>query len=323
MIKTAVLVSIIIGAALPHLPDGFALAHLFQSFPIGVYAVLCGLSAGIAAVVFRRRAAISAAALILASWSVAASAMMLRENSPAAGKDGLSIITWNTHYWDQLDGPENFADQLRQMNADVVLLQEHIYRAADSGRSRDIDDADALKTCCGFEHVWSKGELVIASRLPGTPIPVDDPYVQVVSLRSGSDTVDVINVHVPVHVNITLSPTQRAFWSFVVDRHQSRLASYAELERVLAATDRAIVGGDFNSTVLMRPLRDALFAYTDMGIADLWPPTYPTGKSLPELWRLDILVGRNTGARRCSVMPMHPTMGSDHRPVRCEFAAAT
>lgn len=324
MAKNSTLIFILFGLSVPHLPSFFALSHFFQSLPMGLYVAMCFAAIAVSFRVFRSSATVGVAVLFVASWATAFSGLILRPDQNVSSTNRLSVITWNTHYWDQADGAENFASQLRKLDADVVLLQEHIYRkTGDRGGLRAIDDAIALKSCCDFEHVWTKGELVIASRIPGTPVVVDDPYVQAVSLDKGEHNLTVINVHVPVHVNVAASPANRDFWSFVAERHHTRLASFSELEHLLSETDSAIVGGDFNSTLLMRPLRSALFAHTDMGVTDLWPPTYPSGKALPEFWRLDILVGRNAGPRTCLVMPLPSVKSSDHRPVRCEFDAET
>ncbi len=320
MKKVSTLTIVLFGLIVPHLPSFFSLGHFFQSLPISLYVALCLAAMIVSCWVFRTWATVGIAVLFVASWVTALSGLLLRPDRDIGISSRLSVITWNTHYWDQADGAEDFASQLRQLDADVVLLQEHVYRNTENGGDLHvIDDAIALKNCCGFEHVWTKGELVIASHIPGTPVAVDDPHIQAITLDKGDRTLKVINVHVPVHVNIAASPINRDFWSFVSERHHMRLASFSKLERLLSEADTAIVGGDFNSTVLMRPLRSALFFHTDMGVTDVWPPTYPSGKVIPEFWRLDILVGKNAGPRTCFVMPLPSEMSSDHRPVRCEF----
>ncbi|MGR6918147.1 endonuclease/exonuclease/phosphatase family protein [[Actinomadura] parvosata] len=90
---------------------------------------------------------------------------------PPAGRDAITVAAWNTQFWDQDQGPGFYA-YLRGLHADVYLLTEYLYRAADRGGRWTADlavridkRAELRRELPGY-HVAVSGEQITLSRFP-------------------------------------------------------------------------------------------------------------------------------------------------------------
>lgn len=295
--------------AIPLLDDSLPPALLLQSLPIMPYvaaAVLIALVGGLVWIGWRFT-------LILASVSMIA-AMGIGLSAPAslavAGQT-LRVATWNTEYWDQTEGPQALGSALSLLDGDVLLLQEHLYWDDDLQKTIPISQSDLLKRCCGYLHVWEDGELVIASRKAGTHLPSGNRFIQTVRI----DGTVFVNVHVPVHVTRSHPIWSKEFWSYGRTAARSRSTVFARLEAILAQDGQFVVGGDFNSTLLMPQMRSIA---SKARFVD-GPLTFPNGPL--QLWRLDNLGDTHARMVDCTVRSIAQNL-SDHLPVMCTFVLA-
>lgn len=316
-------VAIIFTSVLIHLPRTLPIASVLQSVPIAVYLIFSFILLLTASLRYRILGGTITIFVFAISWTVAASGAISRDNTVHGLQQPLIVTTWNTQYWDQAEASTDFLRQLRELSADVLMLQEHLYKGMPAARAQFFDKSAALVQCCAFKNVWHKGELVLASDLEGEEVPVDDPFVQAVRFGENDRGFTAINVHIPVHFDVERSPFQKDFWTYVVHKHSVRLKSLTALKKLLGETDVAVVGGDFNATVLMPSLRSSILTTTDLNLADVFSPSFPAETSVPSLWRLDLLLGRNAGPRTCTVLRVQNTFKSDHWPVRCLFHGPT
>lgn len=289
----------------PLIGDAWPGALLLQSVPEAPYAVAAALILG--AALWRWAGAGAAAAAGLAGAAVLA--------LPGAGapdvRDGmfLRVATWNTEYWDQTEGSEELGRLLAGLDADVLLLQEHLHWDAAARQTIAVDRAGLLRDCCGYGYVWQEGELITASRVRGHR--ADEAADHVLAVEIGG--VRFLNVHVPVHVTRLHSPSEAAFWRFLSAASEERTGVFKAIEELAGARHRTVIGGDFNATLLMPAMRRLAWRF-DLAA---WPPTFPNGR-LP-LWRLDHL-GDSAGGLSGCVSPRVPRAASDHLPVVCDLA---
>ncbi|MDG4799936.1 endonuclease/exonuclease/phosphatase family protein [Micromonospora sp. WMMD980] len=250
---------------------------------------------------------------------------------PAPPSGALTVLAWNTGYWDQHDDPEAFLRFLVDRRADVYLLQEHLYwdDAAGLAGARPAPDPERLRRAFPGYTVVARGELLTLSRFPVVARPAVGPgaglaadpgadfgrvFAAAKVLRAdllvGGRVLSTYNVHLPVQVN--LAP--RRFLGYVRERDRARRAQLAGLRADLAANPGPVlVAGDFNTTAAMgdlRPLRDRLRDAADAN-ADVYPASWPAGR-LPAAWRLDwTLTSRTVRVHRYTLDD--PRGLSDHR----------
>ncbi|MCI4066782.1 endonuclease/exonuclease/phosphatase family protein [Micromonospora sp. R77] len=248
---------------------------------------------------------------------------------PAPPPGALTVVAWNTGYWDQDDDPEAFLRFLVALRADVYLLQEHLYWDAAAGLAgaRPVPDPDRLRRAFPGWTVVARGELLTLSRFPVVGQPAIGPDVAAgpdtdfgrvfttakvlrTDLRVGARVLSAYNVHLPVQVN--LAPAR--FLAFVRERDAARRAQLAGLGADVAANPNPVlVAGDFNTTPAMgdlRGLRDRLRDAADAG-SDGYPTSWPAGR-LPAAWRLDwTLTSPAVRAHRYALGDPHGL--SDHR----------
>ncbi|SBT43268.1 endonuclease/exonuclease/phosphatase family protein [Micromonospora auratinigra] len=248
---------------------------------------------------------------------------------PAPPPGTLTVLAWNTGYWDQHDDPEAFLRFLVAQRADVYLLQEHLYwdDAAGLAGARPAPDPDRLRRAFPGYTLVARGELLTLSRFPVVGHPAVGPDADLAAdadfgrvftaakvlrtdLRVGGRLLSTYNVHLPVQVN--LAPQR--FLGYVRERDAARRAQLAGLRADLAANPNPVlVAGDFNTTAAMgdlRPLRDRLRDAADAG-SDVYPASWPTGR-LPAVWRLDwTLTSRTVRVHRYALG--EPPGLSDHR----------
>ena len=221
----------------------------------------------------------------------------------------LRVATWNTEYWDQTEGSAPLGQELAGLDADVLLLQEHLYWDAARGKPVEIDRAELLRDCCAYPYIWQNGELVIASRRQGAIGVVDGAHILVVTI----DGVRFLNVHVPVHITRLHSPAKAPFWHFLFAAAEERASLFQILADLGQGAPRTVIGGDFNATFLMPGMRKLAWQYN----MTAWPPTFPNGNI--RLWRLDHLGDTANSLTDC-VSPEVAHAISDHLPIICDLA---
>lgn len=302
-------VALLCAVAVPFLPASWPAASLIQSVPtLPFLAAICLMLAFLGRRLLSKR-------YVLAGLCVAGSAPFIEApgdpSQPRAQE--LRVVSWNTEYWDQNEGTAALASALRALDADVLMLQEHLYWDAASETTQDIDKYDILRTCCGFSHVWRQGELVTASRLPGSQnVDVSDEFVLLVSI--GGTT--FANVHVPVHITQLYALTDQRFWDFLSAASVKRSMTFSALETVLDGTEPVVVGGDFNATLLMPQMRKVARRANLSAL----PLTFPN-TGLP-LWKLDQLGDSADRVSDCHTVSISEDL-SDHLPLACTLKLST
>ncbi len=297
----------------PYLPN-FTGVSIVQSIPFPFYMATSLL---VLSVAFIFKLFFVTAVQTIAMLSLLLPLLIPLVSKGSTPSDVISVTSWNTLYWDQGENAEEFKASLRQLPGDVLLLQEHIHWRSDLDSVLHINRSHFVKECCDYPFVWTKGELVIASMFPGVQLDVDDEFVMAVRLDTGKGTLNVVNAHVPVHVDVSRSFFSHGFWKHVQDAHTERNHSYAKLEEILQTDAPTIIGGDFNSNFTMSVFRRAIAHQTDASLSDAIRGTYPTGKSIPALWRIDHVLAKNVLWRECAVVSDDWVHNSDHGAVSC------
>ncbi len=231
------------------------------------------------------------------------------------------MLVYNIHAGKDAAGVDNLsrvADLVREVGADVVLLQE-----VDRGtrRSGGIDQPAVLSRSTGLSVAFGKtldydgGEygIAILSRWPIgsqdlTRLPVEPPQqraggsyeprgAQRVVVRAPGGDVGLVNTHLDASR----------------EEHYRRQEARTVLSIARHLGQRALVGGDFNST----PDSDVQAAVRAGGLRDAWLEcgrgdgfTYPADTPTK---RIDYLY--LTDAARCSSAVVLTTTASDHRPL--------
>lgn len=291
--------------AVPFLPSAWPAASLLQSFPVVPFLVTLALMlAYLGRLILANR-------FVLAGLCAAGAAAFLQDplGQSTPNLQELRVVSWNTEYWDQNEGTDALVAALRALDADVLLLQEHLYWDPVSSSTKAIDGANILSECCGFKHVWQQGELVTASRLPGIQAAdAPDEFILLVSIKGTT----FANVHVPVHITWFFPPTDQRFWKYLSAAASQRYKTFAALENVLDHAEPVVVGGDFNATMLMPQMRTVAHR-TNLSAL---PLTFPNGK-LP-LWKLDHLGDSADRVSNCQTVSISPDL-SDHLPLACNL----
>jgi endonuclease/exonuclease/phosphatase (EEP) superfamily protein YafD len=241
-----------------------------------------------------------------------------RASAPPPG--GISVLSWNTQYWDQGDG--NLYDFLKAKNADVHVLQERLHGS--HHHPRPAPDLPRLyKEFPGY-HIATAGELITLSRFPivgtrkigsaaGTPWSAEYHATKVLrtDIRLGADVLSVYNVHIPVQYVGTDNVLTREFYAQLRNRDRTRKAQFQSLYADLAANrNMVLVTGDFNSTGAMG---DLAWLFRNLSSANhaarrLWPSSWPARTAL---WQLDWTFTRGVRVHRYEFGDPHGI--SDHR----------
>jgi hypothetical protein len=108
-----------------------------------------------------------------------------RQGSGGSLPRGISVLSWNTQYWDQ-DSPDLY-EFLTAKDADIHVLQERLHGSHYS--PRQVPDLARLREEFPGHHIAAAGELITLSRFPivGAPRPATDwtaEYHAVKVLRS-------------------------------------------------------------------------------------------------------------------------------------------
>jgi endonuclease/exonuclease/phosphatase family metal-dependent hydrolase len=275
-------------------------------------------------------------------------------NAPPAPSHAITVVSWNTEYWDQdwRHGGQGFDPEfyryLRDLDADVYLLQEYIFLKPvfplELSNVRAIDRVDRLQRELPGFHVAVAGSQITISRYPivahhgldaGPWLPEslrelpedlsEFPDFDVETLRTdvlvNGEVVTFYNSHIiQPHddVRIYSSETRHATW----EAFHRRVASFQVLQADVDDNPHpVVVGGDLNgspATGMLRLLPDRLVDRTP-AINSLYPSTWEVGGRNPELWKLgwlfttpDVTVHEFT--------LVDPAELSDHRALRAQLS---
>ncbi|MCP2329799.1 Metal-dependent hydrolase, endonuclease/exonuclease/phosphatase family [Actinoalloteichus cyanogriseus DSM 43889] len=207
----------------------------------------------------------------------------------------VTVVSWNTEYWDRTDDSDDFYQHLRDLDADVYLLQEYLDFV--DGRIVSIDEEAALEARFPDYDIVIRGHLVTLSRLPVLDVPAvgHRDVLRVDVAAPGGAALSTYNVHVRAQMDPTLSPLSGEFYRTLRARDERRVAAYDALRASATRDERpGVIGGDLNTTPAMGDLR----RIRDLGqdAADAGSSVHPVSWDLSSalrLWRLDWMFVRN------------------------------
>jgi endonuclease/exonuclease/phosphatase family metal-dependent hydrolase len=240
-----------------------------------------------------------------------------------SGATALRVLVYNIHAGKDAGGVDNLtrvADVVRQVGADVVLLQE-----VDRGtrRSGNVDQIGTLAQLTGFHSAFGRtldyegGEYGIAllSRWPIRNdtlihLPIDPPQARAGGSYEprGAQRVVITHPHGPLTViNTHLDASREDHYRMQESRTIRDLVSSARAD----GSALVIVGGDFNST----PESPVQTGMRTGELRDAWMEcgrgnelTYPADTPVK---RIDYLF--LTGALHCTSAEVPTSTASDHR----------
>lgn len=275
-------------------------------------------------------------------------------DAPPAPPGAITVVSWNTEYWDQdwRDGGQGFEpgfyDYLRELDADVYLLQEYIFLIPDFPlrltNVREIDKVERLQDEFPGFHIAVAGSQITVSRFPiirhggldSAPwlpeslreLPADMDYFpdfHIETLRTdlqvGDEGISFYNTHIRQpqdDVRIYRGETRRDTWQ----AHHRRTASFQALRADVEENHLpVVVGADLNSstvTGLLRLLPDQLVDRTP-AINSLYPTTWEVGGRHPELWQIGwLLTTPDVTVHQYELVD--PAGLSDHRVQRAQIS---
>ncbi|MGW4795574.1 endonuclease/exonuclease/phosphatase family protein [Nonomuraea sp. NPDC004297] len=228
--------------------------------------------------------------------------------SPAAAGPqgaGIKVFAWNTGYWEMENNPDAFFTFLRQQDADVYLLQEHLYAIRNDTPYNEVIRIDAtprLRTEFPGYQISIEGEFVTMSRLPivaehrqTVSSTGDDwfwkgPKFQRTEIQVGGRPVSFYNVHLPGPYRDG-NPLTAGFYERQVKQSLWRYENLSRLRADVAANPLpTVLAGDFNSPwTELYSFRPGIRAHGPPGaLAPLH--TWPLSNfAFPRMWRLDWL----------------------------------
>jgi endonuclease/exonuclease/phosphatase (EEP) superfamily protein YafD len=261
-------------------------------------------------------AVLSGAALVLgARQSGLHPGALVRRRHGTPGDTAVKLVSWNTQHWCQTKEADPFYAFLRELDADVYLLQEYHNDVFD-GTYRLIDDEARLRAeFPGHEVVIARG-LVTLSRLPvAATVETAARRVLRVDLRlpGGPDRVlSTFNVHIPVQLRL-ISPLRAEFYRNVRERAGDRESEYAGLRRDVAdCPNPAVIAGDFNTTPAVGDVRHiAALGVDAVPLTGRFYPVSWQARAGMRWWRLDWVLS-TAGARVHGYRFRDPRGLSDH-----------
>lgn len=254
---------------------------------------------------------------------------MQKEAHPRAGEKGagngppLRVVTYNVHRCRGMDGrtrPGRIVDVLREVEADVIALQEVVSRddgTAEKNQARFIAESLGLNYLLG-ENRKLRGAAygnVVLSRLPIRVVKNHDLSIEGYE-RRGCLHIDVAVEDAVVHVfNVHLGT------DFLERRHQGRRLADVEILRQAGLTGPRLLLGDFNEWTpgLTTRLLGSHLKSVDILKHLRRRRTYPG--VLPFLMHLDHIYHDDT--LELQALKLHRTrralLASDHLPLIAEF----
>lgn len=263
------------------------------------------LAAPVAVVVlaWARRWALTAVAALLTAALVTLQVPWFLAATPAPGSVAVRTMTVNMLYG--LADPDPLA-RAAARDADVLMVQELTPEAARGLADAGIGDAfpyrslDARPEAAGV-GIYSRYPITISTRIPGYQLAMVTAKIRIPGITRD---VSLLTVHLD------------APWPRPISGWQGDIAKFPDaLARVATEADggAVIVGGDFNSTIDMRPYRQLLTngyqdATAQSGSGRNF--TYPADKPYPPVLGIDHVLTRNATAVSTATAKLP---GTDHR----------
>ncbi|MCV7421486.1 endonuclease/exonuclease/phosphatase family protein [Mycobacterium yunnanensis] len=250
-----------------------------------------------------RRWVLAAVAALLTATLVALQVPWFLAATPERGSVAVRTMTVNMLYG--LAEPEAVAESAAR-DADVLMVQELTPEAARGLADAGIRDTfpyqalDARPVAAGV-GIYSRHPITISTLIPGYRLAMVSAKIRVPGVDRD---VSLLTVHLD------------APWPRPISGWQSDIAKFPDaLSRVAteAGDGAVIVGGDFNSTIDMRPYRQLLTngyqdATAQSGSGRNF--TYPADKPYPPVLGIDHVLTRNaTGVSTAT----EKLPGTDHR----------
>ncbi|MEL6682270.1 MAG: endonuclease/exonuclease/phosphatase family protein [Pseudomonadota bacterium] len=259
-------------------------------------------------------------------------ASLMPRETPATVGAPIKVVQMNTDYWGQLrDGtltdPRNkdaMLAYLRDLDADVYLLQEHMNRDGDF--APPVTDLSDVAEIFPEYEAATAGTLLTLSRLPIVEQSVVNPntsselhlppppYALKVNVMVGDQVFSTYNVHMPIQIIIEKNWFSQDFYDEIRKRHYIRQDEFRVLTQDLKDNPYPLViAGDLNTSPAMGDNRELLDVTTDAAsFSDmLYPATWRVGGQLPKLWRNDWFMIRND-LTVTNYQSLDPDGNSDH-----------
>lgn len=232
---------------------------------------------------------------------------------PAPPGGALRLVSWNTQHWCQRTDPERFYPYLRQLDADVYLLQECHHDRFDGTYALIDEEARLRATFPEYGIVVARG-LVTMSRLPVAEVVETAARRTLrVDLRLPEGGVlATFNVHIPVQLRL-INPLRAEFYRAVRTRAADREREYRGLAADVARCPHpALIAGDFNTTPAVGDARRiAQLGNDSVHLVDrLYPASWQPRPGV-RWWRLDWVL-TTPGARVHTYRFRDPGDLSDH-----------
>jgi endonuclease/exonuclease/phosphatase family metal-dependent hydrolase len=232
-----------------------------------------------------------------------------RRTGAVAPTRQLTAATWNIHGGVGTDGryaPERIVDVLKEIDADIVALQEVASQQAHENFLRDLERATGFHLVAGLlrQRRGSDFGNAVLSRYPVQSVEHIDLCVANYEPRGALDVCIDIGLPTPLRVMAThlgLRPGER--------REQVR--------RILAAVERdnphpTLLMGDLNEWYLWgRPLRWLHSHFREIPVA---PPTFPARRPMFALDRIWVSPAGSVRRLTRHVSPL-ARVASDHLPL--------
>jgi endonuclease/exonuclease/phosphatase (EEP) superfamily protein YafD len=247
-----------------------------------------------------RRWRLAGVAATLSATALATQVTLFRAGDPPAGGPTLRVMSANV--------------LLGQADADALVSSAGT-RAAVLAVQELTAEGLARLSAAGIDKVFPHRLVVPRPRAAGIGLwskyPISETR-QVRGFRMPCIWVKLQMPHVPIDPTVVAvhleSPVHVEDWRHDIDLLSTTLRDADQW----AAGGPVIVAGDFNSTLDMRPFRDALLSYSDAAqqAGAGFKPTFPGRKWIPPLFAIDHVL-----TLRCTASAVYTAAiaGSDHR----------
>lgn len=261
-----------------------------------------GLMAGlvlVAALFTRRRAAIVAAALLVAVHAWLTGAWFIPADTAEPAEDDLTVMVSNLEFGNA--EPSSLAQRARQLDADVLVLLEVTPQALGAVQGTELG---ALLPHRGGQPDLGAAGTVVLSRYPVTQVArgTGSMHQPLVSLATGKGEVLLKAAH-------PMPPTSALTW-----HRELRNLDRAVADLVATDPRPVIVAGDFNATEdhpVFRPLtRTAVDAHRVAGAG--WVRTWPQEAAIPRFAHIDHVLTHGLAVVDAGSVPVP---GTDHAAV--------
>ncbi|TNM59893.1 endonuclease/exonuclease/phosphatase family protein [Aliirhizobium smilacinae] len=230
----------------------------------------------------------------------------------------ITVLSWNTEFWG--DGRySTVGTNILRANADVVALQE----VQSDVRQKYVAYTPPDFPWSSYRNIIRKGELMIATNLEVLSDNKDDariPFLYVDIITPSTRVIRIINVHIPVHLSLSLDARDRDFYDFIRFRFSVRREEFKKLSAAIDESPYPVVlAGDFNSTTSMANFRSATGKLCDSVLAAGFSNPMTWSIFGLSLWRPDyIFTSPGVNSLVYDVLPMDNI--SDHKAIRLAIA---